>query len=156
MGRDGKPVGSEDGTCGGQACHSRLVGPGGTSKARLLALSTKSSLLGPWTLGLGVAHWGRQGRGVRTLSLPDGTGGNLSFGILASPKPLELSPGWGRGRGLARPWQARKQQQQQRPTTLGPGDCGWGRGWGDLMLVQTQGQRLVTPQNTFCMLRHHG
>lgn len=98
---------------------------------------------------------------MRTPSLADGTGGDWSFGNLAFSKPLELSPQpWlgegGTGRELARPWQAGK-QQQQRPTALGPRDCGWGGGWGDHMLMQTQGQRLVTaPEHTFRMLRHHG
>lgn len=113
--------------------------PRWTSKARLLALS-EGSPLGPWALGLCVAHWDRESRGIRTPSLSDGTGGDVSFGNLAFSRPLELSPqpwqGEWRGRGLpGRPGAA-----AAHPTPPRPRSCRWGGGnWGDHMLMQTQG-----------------
>lgn len=60
---------------GGPGTQLQAGRPGGTSKARPLALSAEGSLLGPWALG--TAHWDKEGRGVKTPSLPGGTGGRF-------------------------------------------------------------------------------
>lgn len=137
------------------------MGPGGTSKARLLALSTEGCLSGLWGLGLGAAHWDKEGRGMRTPSLPDETGGDLSFGNLAFPKRLGLSPqpglgeGHGEGAGQALAGRGTAAAHPTPPWATGTA-AGKGTG-GDHMLMQTQGSEISDgPTHTFCMLRHHG
>lgn len=145
-GRGGRPASPEDGTggginTGGPGMPPRPAGPGGTSKARPLAVSAAGSLLGPWALGLGAAHWDRERKGVRSPSLSDGTGGHLSFGNPAFPKPPELppQPGWERG---GRGWSGLAAQEQQQRVPHRPGHRAAARAagtGGDHMLMQTQG-----------------
>lgn len=132
----------------------QAAGPGGTVRLGRW-LSAEGSL---WGLCAGVVPTGTdKAEALRTPSLSDGTGGDLSFGNLAFPKRLELSPQPRLGRGTGPAGQEAAAAVPHCPGALGPGNCGWGGDRGDHMLMQTQGQRLVTaPEHTFRMLRHHG